>query len=318
MKFASLIVLAIFLVIFTLIVYQLCFDSMQESFITLGNGIDAQFNIEDETEFLNYSDMIDNQVQNNFTTNVTIDNSLNTSLYYKRVNNKDLHFYSQNNKYDWDLKTIALYKNFLKSQSISITDEDLVNIIDKLRIIYNQNMILELMSYETNRHKFYKYGSLVDGSNNLLEPWNDATMTLTGSQYIVKCHNNKLKKYTSASQGSVGTDISLNTLNGLSFPDGICNPCDSLLAPGHQDRYKCKYDLNMKNHIGLSGNGIWNQIWNYFAAPATAATGATGATATAATGATATATATTAAATGAATTVVTGSTGATFNTGSSA
>jgi hypothetical protein len=192
---------------------------------------------------------------------VSIDNSFNSSLYYKRVNNENLYFYNENDKYDWDSSTTQLYKDFLNNQNISVSDEDFNAYVEKLRTIYNQHMILELMSYETNRHKFLTSGVVIDGSHNLLEPWNESTMSLTGSQYIVKCNNNKLQKFTSSS-ADVGTDVSLSSLNGLSFPSGSCNPCDSLLEPDNTDRYKCKYDLNMQKSVGLSGNGIWNKIWN--------------------------------------------------------
>ena len=257
-KLASYIVLAILLAICIFIVYQLGFDSMQESFITLSTY--GPFKIEDETEFRNYSDKIEYTAESAFP-GISIDNSLNSSLYYKRVNNEDLYFYNENDKYDWDSSTIQLYKIFLNNQNISISDEDFNAYVEKLRTIYNQHMILELMSYETNRHKLLTSGVLVDGSHNLLEPWNASTMSLTGSQYIVKCNNNKLQKFTS-SDTDVGTDVSLSLINGLSFPSGSCNPCDSLLAPDHADRYQCKYDLNMQKSVGLSGNGIWDKIWN--------------------------------------------------------
>lgn len=258
-KLASYIVLAILLAICIFIVYQLGFDSMQESFVTL--SVSGDFIIQDETEFRNYSDKIEVNAESSFP-GVTIDNSLNSSLYYKRVNNEDLHFYNENDKYDWDSSTIELYKVFLNNQNISISDEDFDAYVEKLRTIYNQHMILELMSYETNRHKLLTSGVVVDGSHNLLEPWNESTMSLTGSQYIVKCNNNKLQKFTSSAAAEVGTDVSLSLLNGLSFPSGSCNPCDSLLAPDHADRYQCKYDLNMQKSVGLSGNGIWDKIWN--------------------------------------------------------
>ena len=258
-KLASYIVLAILLAICIFIVYQLGFNSMQESFVTL--SVSGDFIIQDETEFRNYSDKIEVNAESSFP-GVTIDNSLNSSLYYKRVNNEDLHFYNANDKYDWDSSTIELYKVFLNNQNISISDEDFDAYVDKLRTIYNQHMILELMSYETNRHKLLTSGVVVDGSHNLLEPWNESTMSLTGSQYIVKCNNNKLQKFTSSAAADVGTDVSLSLLNGISFPSGSCNPCDSLLAPDHADRYQCKYDLNMQTSVGLSGNGIWNKIWN--------------------------------------------------------
>jgi hypothetical protein len=257
-KLASYIVLAILLAICIFVVYQLGFDSMQESFVNLSTYGD--FIIRDETHFSDFSDKIEVNAESSFP-GVTIDNSLNSSLYYKRVNNEDLHFYNANDKYDWDSSTIELYKSFLTNQNISISDEDFHAYVKKLRTIYNQHMILELMSYETNRHNFLTSGVLVDGSHNLLEPWNESTMSLTGSQYIAKCNNNKLQKFSSSSD-TVGTDISLSLLNGLSFPSGSCNPCDSLLAPDHVDRYQCKYDLNMQKSVGLSGNGIWNKIWN--------------------------------------------------------
>lgn len=258
-KLASYIVLAILLAICIFIVYQFGFNSMQESFVSLSTY--DPFKIEDETEFRNFSDKIEYNVDSAFP-GVSIDNSLNSSLYYKRINNEDLYFYNENDKYDWDSSTIQLYKDFLNSQNITISEEDFNAYVDKLRAIYNQHMILELMSHETNRHKLLTSGVLVDGSHNLLEPWNASTMSLTGSQYIVKCKNNKLQKFSSSAAAAVGTDVSLSLLNGLSFPSGSCNPCDSLLAPDHADRYQCKYDLNMQKNVGLSGNGIWNKIWN--------------------------------------------------------
>lgn len=257
-KLSSYVVLAILLAICIFIVYQFGFNSMQESFVTLNTHGD--FIIKDETHFREFSDKIEYAAESAFP-GISIDNSLNSSLYYKRVNNEDLYFYGENDKYDWDSSTIQLYKDFLNNQNISISDENFKAYVDKLRTIYNQHMILELMSYETNRHKLLTSGVLVDGSHNILEPWNDSTMSLNGSQYIVKCNNNKLQKFTSSSADD-GTDISLSLLNGLSFPNGSCNPCDSLLAPDHADRYKCKFDLNMQKSVGLSGNGIWNKIWN--------------------------------------------------------
>lgn len=258
-KLSSYIVLVILFSICIFIVYQFGFNSMQESFVSLSTN--GPFKINDETEFRNYSDKIEYNADIVFP-GVTIDNSLNSSLYYKRVNNEDLYFYNENDKYDWDSSTIQLYKNFLTNQKISISDEDFNVYVNKLRTIYNQHMILELMSYETNRHKVLTSGVVVDSSHNLLEPWDSSTMSLTGSQYIVKCNNNKLQRFSSLTD--IGTDISLSELNGLTFQDEVCNPCDSLLAPDNENRYKCKFNLNMQKDIGLSGNGLWNKIWNSF------------------------------------------------------
>lgn len=258
-KLSSYIVLVILFTICIFIVYQFGFNSMQESFVSLSTN--GPFKINDETEFRNYSDKIEYNADIVFP-GVSIDNSLNSSLYYKRVNNEDLYFYNENDKYDWDSSTIQLYKNFLTNQNISISDEDFNVYVNKLRTIYNQHMILELMSYETNRHKVLTSGVVVDSSHNLLEPWDSSTMSLTGSQYIVKCNNNKLQRFSSLTD--IGTDISLSELNGLSFQDEVCNPCDSLLAPDNENRYKCKFNLNMQKDIGLSGNGLWNKIWNSF------------------------------------------------------
>ena len=298
-KLASYIALAILLAICIFIIYQLGFDSMQESFVTLGTN--SNFIIQDETEFSNYSDMIDYNVDTIFP-GVTIDNSLNSSLYYKRTNNEDLHIYSNNNKFTWDDATIELYKVFLNNQGISISDSDFNAYVDKLRTIYNQYMILELMSRESNRHKFLTNGALVDGSNNILQPWDESTMTLTGSEYIVKC-DGTLKKFTSSSPSSVGTDISLSSLNGLTFIDSVCNPCDALLPPDDVNRYKCKYNLQMQNNIGLSANSIWNKIWNFFSSYSSSNVNANANTASTNTASTNTASTSTSASTSASTTV---------------
>lgn len=236
--------------------YQYFFNSLQETFILL-NG-DGEYKIDNENHFQDLIKPIKDNINSNYS-DIELDNSLNTSMYFKRLNNEDIYYYNDNNMYHWDSSTIKLYKSFLNSQKIVINDEDFDTHVNKLRTIYNQNMILELMSHETNRHKFLTNGVIVDGSNNLLEPWNEATMTLTGSQYIVKC-DGVLKKYSSPSDQ--GTEISLSTLHGLEFPDGECNICDGLLSPDNTNRYKCKYNLNMKKNIGLSGNGIWNKLWN--------------------------------------------------------
>ena len=260
-KLASYIVLAILLALSIFLIYQFGFDSMQESFVTLGTASDP-FPIQDNDDFLNYAHMIQHESELNFPNTTIEDLSANSSLYFQRVDNEDLHFYNENRKYDWDEETIDLYKNFLSTKEGVTFSEDYLN---KLRTIYNQNMILELMSRETNRYTFLNSGILVDGSHNLLEPWDDSTMSLTGSQYIVKCHNNQLQKYDLTTFSDIDS-----SLNGLTFPDGSCNPCDALLDPDDENRYQCKYDLNMQKSIGLSGNGIWNKIWNSFTATATA------------------------------------------------
>ena len=131
-KLASYIVLAILLAICIFIVYQFGFNSMQESFVTLSTNGD--FIIRDETHFSDFSDKIEVNADSAFP-GVTIDNSLNSSLYYKRVNNEDLHFYNENDKYDWDSSTVELYKVFLNNQNISISDEDFDAYVDKLRTI---------------------------------------------------------------------------------------------------------------------------------------------------------------------------------------
>ena len=141
-KIASLTLLAILLAICVLFLYQFCFNSMQESFVSLSTlGVDKK---EDIIKFDNYFD---------------------------------------NNKYNWDSSTIQLYKDFLTSQNISVNKEDFDEYINKLRTIYNQTMILELMSHETNKHKLLTEGVT---SHNLLQPWDTLTMTLKGSEYIVK------------------------------------------------------------------------------------------------------------------------------------
>lgn len=262
---ASLIYLVIVSSFCIFILYCRCFKTMQESFVQIGGATDAPFYIADETDFLAYADTIQVEASGNFP-GVVIDNDVNTSAYYKRTDNQNLHEYNVNNKYTWDAVTVQLYKQFLNGKNISVSDVDFTAYVEKLRTVYNQPMILELMSRETERYKFVKTGAVVDdGNNEILEPWN-SSMTLLGSQYIVKCGtNNNLTMYNSVTDydnNTNGTSLGQRPLQGLSYPDGTpCNPCDTLLDPDDPNKNKCRFDLNMRNSVGISGNGIWNKIW---------------------------------------------------------
>ena len=268
--------------------YHNFFGQIQESFVTVDAAATDAFKINSNDEFLNIASKIQNKMVATFGDNVDIDDlSLNTSEYFARIENEDLYDYSLNEHYTWSDSTIALYKLFLQEQGFDMSDEDFIAYVDKLKVVYNDRMIIELMANETNRGKFLKSGLLVDASDNIIKPWSDDSVSsLTNDNYIVKCSAGKVQKFMQV--GGTGVDISFNSLNNVSFDGSYCNPCsdDELLlfkADGtpNLDRYQCKYNLQFK---GSNSDSIWNNIWNNFGTtPVTTSVATTAATDTSAT-----------------------------------
>ena len=245
-------------ILFLFIYYQytIYFDTMEEGFISANYA-----------NFGTTSKYIQEKI-NNVYPNITIDLSAN-GAYFSRITDLEMDIYaSSGNRWSWTEETMNLYRQFLYEQGYNLSSDDFMKHTNKLRTVYNQYMILELMSQQTDQGQIFYRGLVVDNSNNVVKPlpkqyntWteyyttNNENPSILNNQSIIKCQNKQLKKFSASStlsSSQTGVDVSLSDLSGITFKDNAnkfkCNPCD--VVDVSRNFVACDYNINFTQPIG--------------------------------------------------------------------
>lgn len=163
----------------------------------------------------------------------------------------------------WNQDVINLYNMDVQHNFIIKTapGDDL----RKAQSIYNQNAIMQLLSYKTKEGSFLLNGVTIGHSKNMPKNVNN----------IVKCSSQhsdngeiKMEKLVYTGYNSINgnmikqvSDLSNTELpyviNGFRFKDKPCNPCLALKTPAD---YSCQFELNTGD--GYKTSPIWKMLWN--------------------------------------------------------
>ena len=218
------------------------------------------------------------QIQNSINRNVIFD----PIQIQKQASQDELDYFLQNGMWPWSQEVIDLYSKMLdKNPFIRTYPKDA---IIHARTIYNQNAILQIISWQNKEGNFLINGVEVnDNSKNPLEDlpsgfgnfgYSSGLIT-NRSNSIIRCkvnpegENMTLEKRTYTGKDRITglqtkdiSDVDYNDLEqiipGFKFTNGPCNPCIALNSPPD---YSCPFTLKLKNKIAATSS-VWDYLWS--------------------------------------------------------
>jgi len=164
----------------------------------------------------------------------------------------EVQYLFKNNKWPWSANVQQLYQNAMAENSYISTN--LASSMAEAQSIYNQQAIMELLSWNTKEGEFLINGAVIGHSKGVAANVNNI------ARCGVKGKMEKVVYYGSGSGQSKITPIS-NTdipsiVDGFEFLDGPCNPCTALQYPPN---YSCPFSLNTGN--GNAVSSVWQNLW---------------------------------------------------------
>ncbi len=230
--------------------YKTFFSVLEEGFVQLNENYTKQMFDEDAT-------MIQNTIQKQYPS-IKIDKSIDGN-YFQRIWNRDIVSYKNNNrkKYEWDEKTNQLYNEFLEKQGYFLNSVDFVEHTNKMKTVYNQFMILELLSNKTEQGQLLQHGLLINEQNEIVKPllqdwreyYNNSLNDI--NLKVLKCSNNQLKQYdkNDLTKLEKGKNVSSQLFDSsIEYKKEKCNPCD-ITSPPNICQYKIKFKGNYNDQL---------------------------------------------------------------------
>jgi hypothetical protein len=213
---------------------------------------------------------------------VLLQNTINPHVIFdinrvkEQASQEELDYFLTNGKWPWSQQVQELYSQaIMKNPFIRTSPKDSIN---QARTIYNQAVILEMLSWQTKEGQFLQKG--VSISDGLIEDLPSGFGNYGYSSGLISPRNNVIKcgldvsgnyvlqqtKYTGkggikTEQTEETTPVDYNDLTklipGFSFINGSCNPCVALDQPPN---YSCPFNLDVSgNRYGVSN--IWQYLW---------------------------------------------------------
>jgi hypothetical protein len=215
-----------------------------------------------------------------------------TNKIQQQASQEEVEYFLQNQLWPWSQEVQDLYKeSVMNNQYIQINPDDAVN---QARQIYNQQIILEIISWQKKEGQFLLNGVIVndisgsDPSGNSTASYsrNGAgsyafTSGLISNENnpnikIIKCKSDpsgnyalSQGQYNDAQEKQVYSELEAsdleNIIPGFKFVSQPCNPCVALNSPPN---YTCPFtlDLSNSNSQGQPNNLFSNNIskvWQY-------------------------------------------------------
>ena len=213
-----------------------------------------------------------------------------TNKIQQQATQEEVDYFLQNQMWPWSQEVQDLYKeSVMNNQYVQINPDDAVN---QAREIYNQQIILEIISWQKKEGQFLLNGVIVndisgsDTSGN--EPYsrNGAGSYALSSGLISTENNPNIKVIKCKSDGSGNYALSQgqydptqykqvysevessdleNIIPGFKFVSQPCNPCVALNSPPN---YTCPFTLDLSNNNSqgqpnnLFSNNI-SKVWQY-------------------------------------------------------
>ena len=201
-----------------------------------------------------------------------------TNQIKEQASQEELDYFLKNGKWPWSQEVQDLYKEAVqRNPYIRTSPEDAV---DQARTVYNQSIILEIISWQTKEGQFLLNGvSIKDASGNPQEDlpsgWgnygyssglighleNDVVKCaadVSGNYSLVKTRYTGKDKITIA-QTKETTPVDYNELPklipGFKFTGASCDPCVAL-----NNSYTCPFQLDISGSLpGVSS--VWQYLW---------------------------------------------------------
>ena len=198
----------------------------------------------------------------------------------KQASQEDVDYFIKNGHWKWSKETEELYKKALSYNQYVRTDPKIA--LETMRTIYNENAILQLLSWQSKEGQFLRNGvSLRGGKINkyqaLPNGWGDYAFDsgqITRTDNIIKCGTSEKDDKLSLQQiiymGNGGIlyehvkkkiPVDYNNLEtlipGFKFLKNPCNPCVALEDPAN---YNCPFQLDISGS-DPSVSDIWKYLW---------------------------------------------------------
>jgi hypothetical protein len=163
-------------------------------------------------------------------------------------------------KWPWSPEIQNLYKKTISQNNIINIETNIS--LNNAQTIYNQNAIIELLSWKSKEGDFILNGltightqELPENINNIIKCGQDSNGDISMKSIVYTGYNSN-----SVLESNVETvknsDIP-NLVNGFKFLQEECNPCLGLQDPAN---YSCPFSLNKGNDSDVSP--IWDYLWN--------------------------------------------------------
>jgi hypothetical protein len=220
---------------------------------------------------------------------IGIQQSINPNVIFdvnkiqEQASQEDVDYFIKNGMWPWSKEVIELYKNAVSNNKYIRTN--LGDSVLEARKIYNENIILEILSWQEKEGQFLMTGVTVLYENNKdrnglgTYAYNSELVTdvTNPKASVIKCDTNFeinadtnskiiLKQYQYTGDGVIFgehntkiTDVDYNNLEklipGFKFIKEPCNPCLALNDPSN---YSCPFKLDIKD----TKEGV-SQVWSY-------------------------------------------------------
>jgi hypothetical protein len=214
-----------------------------------------------------------------------------TNKIQQQASEEEVEYFLQNQLWPWSQEVQDLYKeSVMNNQYIQINPEDAVN---QARQIYNQTIILEIISWQKKEGQFLLNGVIVNDASGS-DPSGNSTASYSrngaGSYAfssglistennpnikVIKCKSDPSGNY-SLTQGQydptqykqVYTEVEAsdleNIIPGFKFVSQPCNPCVALNSPPN---YTCPFTLDLKNKNSNQPDNLFSnnisKVWQY-------------------------------------------------------
>ena len=212
---------------------------------------------------------------------IKVQNTINPKIIFdtneiqKQASQDEVNYFLKTGMWPWSQEVQQLYKKAILTNPYVRTDpEDALNTTRK---IYNQTIILEMLSSQTKEGQFLLKGVSIDSSNNNIElngwgnyGYKSGLQENQQNENIIRCGidasgNNSLQQiqYNSSNNTQTITPIDYNNLTslipGFSFKNSSCNPC---VALNSTPDYTCPFNLDISGNINQGTSTIWQYLWN--------------------------------------------------------
>jgi hypothetical protein len=195
-------------------------------------------------------------------------------ILQKQATAQEVETLLKTGKWPWSPDVQTMYKKAIAENNIINTEPG--SSLENAQTVYNQNAILQLLSWNSKEGSFLLNGSIIGHTADMPENINN----------LIRCGKNSDIDSDNGSSGNGSGDISMQKIeytgyngiygnmnstvtpvdynnlpslvNGFSFTSGVgaCNPCVALQNPAD---YSCPFLLNTGN--GAEVSNVWQQLW---------------------------------------------------------
>ena len=188
----------------------------------------------------------------------------------QQASQEELDYYLKNQMWPWSNELQEMYKNAVESNPYVRLDPKLG--VNRARVMYNEKIMWEILSWQTKEGQFLLNGAIVkDASSNHVSGFGDFPYSseLIKERYdVVKCDSSNVLMRTkntgiNPNTGAYETKmfpVDLGTLDklvpGFSFPNKKqCNPCVALSSD-----YSCPFNLDIDG-VKPGVSDVWKHLW---------------------------------------------------------